>query len=142
MERWKLLRRVLKALVSLIANLLLWYVVPAYLYTQSKMAIPEWMIGLAIFVSITASLGEFFERKGIGGIFLSISSASEVAFIYLIAEGGCIEVNFRGMSITLEFKPLLYLLMLPPLIEVIKHIWGTIERSVSERAELVEYIKS
>lgn len=126
----RLLKRSLKALGTLLANLLLWYFLPLYIYSFFGLTLPNELVGFAIFISILASAGKFFQDRGIGGVMLAVSSAVEAAFIYLIANGGCIHMSVGWIAFDAEFRLLLYLLMLSPIVEVVKHIWGAIDRSV------------
>ncbi len=64
----------------------------------------------------------------------------EAIFIYNVTQGGVMTVNVSGFSATLEFKPILYLMMTTPLLGVVKQIYSAAHKSATQPVSMMETV--
>lgn len=72
----------------------------------------------------------------------AISAASlglvEAVYIYTITFGGTLTTTINGLSLTIGFKPIVYLLMTIPLLGIVKQVLEVIQKSSSQPVAMIE----
>jgi len=124
-------RRVLKAAGILAVNLFLWVVLPYYLGSflagiapTSPITIPGFIyefgfVITALQVSAALTQGTFPWVP-----FTMATYIVEALYLWLATDGGEIGVNFSGNTLSLEFRLILLILIIPPL-------WGAVRAPLS-----------
>ena len=124
----------LRAALSLIVSLILWYYVPSLLlkvvatppaiYTQGGLLV------FALLIGVLSALGYMFEDEPFGLIFGMGSNLATVVFLFLATNGGMLSFQAEGVSVTANFEPLLFLLILPSVLSIVRKAWAAATRSV------------
>ena len=115
-----------RAALVLITNVLIWFVVGNLLSSLITGSIPttsftsSLVLTYGIIITALQTLGALTEGMALS---VPINSASYIAsayFTYLALDGGKLSVAVRGLRIELVFPVLLFLLMLPSLVNVVR----------------------
>ena len=118
--------RVWRAALVLITNVLIWFVVGNLLSSLITGSIPttsftsSLVLTYGIIITALQTLGALTEGMALS---VPINSASYIAsayFTYLALDGGKLSVAVQGLRIQLVFPLLLFMLMLPSLINVVR----------------------
>lgn len=115
-------RRVLSAIWALVANVVLWIVIPYYLgvYLHSivpntPLAIPSFVYEFGIVFIVLDVGAAFFQGMAISVPFLSGAALLSVVYLWLVTNGGDLRVATSGLTVELGFRLLVYVFVLPSL---------------------------
>ncbi len=119
-------RRVSRASLVLITNVFIWFVIGNLLSSLITGSIPttsftnSLVLTYGIVITALQTLGALTEGMALSVPFNSASYIASAYFTYLALDGGKLSVAVRGLRIELVFPLLLFLLMLPSLINVVR----------------------
>lgn len=115
-------RRVAKALWALVVNVVLWIVIPYYIGTLlagkvagTPLTIPTFVYEFGILFTVLDVGAAYFDGMAISVPFLSGAALLSAVYLWLVTNGGDLSVAASGVTVGLEFRLLLYLLVLPSL---------------------------
>ena len=121
-------RRIWRALIQLVINVIFWVVIPTLLYgqfsqiTQSAHLPVSLDFIYAFGATITALqvLGALTEGMALSVVFISGSYITSAYYFWSALDGGNFAVATNGLNLTLSFEPLLFLIILPSLFWAIR----------------------
>ena len=128
-------RRITRAVLLLIENLIFWVVIPAFIYetlarSLSSAGISLLSIGILLSPTLIYTFGGIITGLQVlaalmEGMTISVPmvTGSHIASAYYIwtsTNGGMLAVSLSGISLTFAFQPLIFLLMLPSLFGVVR----------------------
>ena len=119
-------RRVWRAAIVLITNVFLWFVIGNLLSSLITGSIPttsftnSLVLTYGIVITALQTLGAITEGMALSVPFNSASYIASAYFTYLALDGGKLSVAVRGFRIELAFPLLLFMLMLPSLVNVVR----------------------
>ena len=119
-------RRVWRAALVLITNVFLWFVIGNLLSSLIAGSIPttsftsSLVLTYGIVITALQTLGALTEGMALSVPFNSASYIASAYFTYLALDGGKLSVAVQGLRIQLVFPLLLFMLMLPSLINVVR----------------------
>jgi len=124
-------RRVSRAIMRLVLNATLWVVIPSLIFGLISGLLPSgpfpretitWTFIYAFGATITGLqvLGALTEGMGISIPFVTGSHIASAYYIYAAVDGGALALSTAGMGLSLDFRPLLYLMMFPSLFAAIR----------------------
>ena len=119
-------RRVWRASLVLITNVFIWFVIGNLLSSLITGSIPttsftnSLVLTYGIVITALQTLGALTEGMALSVPFNSASYIASAYFTYLALDGGKLSIAVRGLRIELVFPLLLFLLMLPSLINVVR----------------------
>ena len=74
----------------------------------------------------------------------TISAASlglvQAVYIYTITNGGTLTTTLSGLSVTIEFKTIVYLMMAIPLLGIVKQVLERIHKSSTQPVTMIEVV--
>ena len=115
-------RRVAKALWALFLNAILWVAVPYYvggflgrLIPDTPLAIPSFVYEFGIIFIVLDVGAAFFDGMAASVPFLSGVALLSAVYLWLVTNGGNLAFSAQGMTFALDFKILVYLLIVPSL---------------------------
>ncbi len=119
-------RRVWRAAIVLITNVFLWFVIGNLLSSLITGSIPttsftnSLVLTYGIVITALQTLGALTEGMALSVPFNSASYIASAYFTYLALDGGKLSVAVRGLRIELAFPLLLFMLVLPSLVNVVR----------------------
>jgi len=119
-------RRIWRASLVLITNVFIWFVIGNLLSSLITGSIPttsftnSLVLTYGIVITALQTLGALTEGMALSVPFNSASYIASAYFTYLALDGGKLSIAVRGLRIELVFPLLLFLLMLPSLINVVR----------------------
>ncbi|TLY00303.1 MAG: hypothetical protein E6K90_04080 [Thaumarchaeota archaeon] len=119
-------RRVLRAALVLLTNVFIWFVIGNLLSSLIAGSIPttsftsSLVLTYGIVITALQTLGALTEGMALSVPFNSASYIASAYFTYLALDGGKLSVAVQGLRIQLVFPLLLFMLMLPSLINVVR----------------------
>jgi len=119
-------RRVWRAALVLITNVFLWFVIGNLLSSLITGSIPttsftnSLVLTYGIVITALQTLGALTEGMALSVPFNSASYIASAYFTYLALDGGKLSVAVRGLRIELAFPLLLFMLVLPSLVNVVR----------------------
>jgi hypothetical protein len=143
-ERVPLKKRVSRGAYMFVLDLVAWVIVPAFISSYLAQNVPTVpladlrfiytfgaiIIGLQLLASLT-------EGMAFSAVFSSGSNLASAFYIWEAVNGGVLSVGAEGAHVTLEFTPLLFLLMLPSLFGAVRSpISFFLDRSEASRPAL------
>jgi len=134
MEMVEVIERGLKAAISMFVSLILWYFIPSVLLqavvTPSPMVGEGGYLAFALLIGSLSALGYAFQDSPLGLVCGVGSNLATATFLYLAASGGVLTFEQGGMTVAADFQPLLYLLIAPSVLSMVRRVWGAISESV------------
>lgn len=123
---WK--RRIFRAVVLLVINLMSWVIIPAYILgliaklspSSSFLITPTIMYAFGLAITGLQVLGALTEGMSVSVPLLTGSYVAIAYYIYAAVNGGTLTLTSAGIGISLDFQALLYLMTLPPLFSAIR----------------------
>jgi len=118
--------RAWRASLVLITNLLLWFGVGIFLSSFITGSIPTTsftstlVLTYGIVITALQTLGALTEGMALSVPFNSASYIASAYFTYVALDGGKLSIAVQGLRIQLVFPLLLFLLMLPSLVNVVR----------------------
>jgi len=121
-------RRISRAIVSLVINLILWVVIPSYLFglisglapSNALTITPAFVYAFGFTITGLQVLGALTEGMAASVPLMTGSYVAMAYYIYAAVNGGTLALTAAGIGISLDFQPLLYLLVLPPLFSAVR----------------------
>ncbi len=124
-------KRVMSAVWAFIFNVILWIVIPYYIGSLLAGKVPETPITIPAFVYEFGALfiildvgAAFFIGRAAALPFLSGAALLSAVYLWLVTNGGVLSVSTSGISISLGFTLLVYILIVPSL-------WAAIRAPIS-----------
>ena len=124
-------KRVAAAIWALALNAIVWIVVPYYVGTLLAGKVPETPLTTPSFIYefgvlfIALDVGAaLFRGKAVAVACISGVAILSAVYLWLVTNGGVLSVTTSGISIGLEFTPLVYLFIVPS-------IWAAIRTPIS-----------
>ena len=121
-------RRISRAALRLVINVTLWVIIPSLIFGLISESLPSSPLTIsqtfiyAFGATITGLqvLGALTEGMGVSIPFVTGSHIASAYYIYAAVDGGTLALSTAGMGLSLDFRPLLYLTMLPSLFGAIR----------------------
>lgn len=114
--------------MQLVVNVIIWVIVPSYVFGLISGALPSSPLPItptfiyAFGAAITGLqvLGALTEGMAVSIPLVTGSHIALAYYIYAAVNGGTLALSAAGMGLSLDFRPLLYLMMLPSLFSAIR----------------------
>lgn len=113
-------RRIISAVWALVANAIVWIVIPYYLGMFLVKYVPDLPLGIPSFVYEFGTLfiildvgAAFFQGLAISLPFVSGAALLSAAYLWFVTNGGSLQVTTSGLDIGLGFQLLVYLFIVP-----------------------------
>jgi hypothetical protein len=139
--------RIAYAVVSGAVLLFAYYEIPSFLYKGIGSQLPSYLGGdgfyyYAVLIAVLSALNIVFKGKWLGDAAGIASAISQMTYLYIVANGGILSFAIGGLgaSVAVDFRPLLYLLMLPSALMLISTVVGAIGRSSTSKIGNAEEI--
>jgi branched-subunit amino acid transport protein len=141
-----LVGRIVYAGVRAALSLIIWYYLPITLMERLGLPVGEralLFLGPAAVIAALNAVKIVWAGTGLGAAAHAGASLAAAFWLYTVAEGGVITISTGELAgqlnlppdvvvaMTLDFRPLLYLFMLPLLLGVVRAAWGFLHREVS-----------
>lgn len=130
-ERPTLTKRVLRAVWAFIVNFVMWILIPALVAALITGRVADTPLMSSAFIYEFGALfiildvgAAFFKGTAVSVPFLSAASLLAAVYLWLVTSGGNIIITAAGLDIGLEFRVLLYIIILPS-------IWGIVKSPLS-----------
>jgi hypothetical protein len=127
--------RVGRAIWAFVVNAILWIVVPYYLgillanrVPETPLATPSFIYQFGVLFIILDVGAAFLDGMSFAVPFLSGAAILSAIYLWLVTNGGALSFHAAGMNVGLEFRLLVYLLVVPSLWSAVKapisyYIW-------------------
>lgn len=126
-------------------TIIIFYEVPNYFlksYTKSLPNLPfdntPLFVSYAILITILSSIQIIFQDHHAGDAAAVSNGIAQIFYIYIFANGGLITEHVSGMTLSLDFTTIIYLMMLPSALSIISSIISASSRSSVMASELAE----
>ena len=138
--------RLAYAVVSGAILLLLYTIIPQTIYS-SLGRIPSLLGGASFFdyallISVLSGFQIVFRGKWLGDAAAIGNGVSQIAYLFLVTDAGVLTVNLgnQGLGITIDFRTILYLLMLPSALLIVSTVVGSAARASTQKFEDAEQL--
>jgi hypothetical protein len=128
-----------------ILTIFIFYEIPDFLlknYTASLANLPldnePLFISYAILITILSSLQIIFQDHYFGDAAAIANGIAQIVYIYIFTNGGIIVEQLSGITVSLDFRTIIYLMMLPSALSVISSVISTSSRSSVTPSQLLE----
>lgn len=121
-------RRIFRAIMQLVINVILLVIIPAYVFGLISGSLPSSTLPItytfiytfgAIITGLQV-LGALTEGMAVSVPLVTGSHIALAYYIYAAVNGGTLALSTAGMGLSLDFRPLLYLMMLPSLFSAVR----------------------
>ena len=127
--------------VSIILNYILFFLVPirafnflGQLTPNLEANITPYFLAIEVLTAIRVML-----KDHILGAMASVSSGLVKAlYIYTITQGGIITMSLSGYLVTVDFKPIVYLMIIPLLLDIVKQIYDLANKSSAKPITMID----
>jgi len=133
--------RVIQAAVFVAINYAIFFIAPRFFFIYTGLITAEIEAAISTYFLMIASLTilHLLLKDHIIGFASAVGlGIVETLYIYIITNGGVLTLLYSGFTLTLEFKPLLYLMMALPLVNIVRQIVEYVGRSSTQPIEMVE----
>lgn len=134
----------MRATLALVTSLILWYYVPSLLLhdlsSPPVIFTQEGLLAFALVIGILAALGYMFEDGPVGFMCGLGGNLATIVFLYMATDGGVMTFQAEGLSMTADFQPLLFLLILPSTLSLVRRVWRAVSHSVGRPTEWEVYM--
>jgi len=133
--------RAIQAAIFVAINYVIFFITPRLFFIHTGLLTAEIDAAISSYFLIIASLTilHLLLKDHIIGLASAVGLAIvEALYLYVITNGGVLTLSYGGYTLTLAFKPLLYLMMALPLVNMVKQIVEYIGRSSAQPIEMVE----
>jgi hypothetical protein len=133
--------RAFQAAIFVAINYVIFFIAPSLFFSSTGLLTAEIEAAISSYFLIIASLTvlHLLLKDHIIGLASSVGlGIVESIYIYVITDGGVLTISYGGFALTLEFKPLLYLMMAIPLVNTVKQIIDYVGRSAAQPVGMVE----
>jgi len=133
--------RAVQAAIFVAINYAIFFIAPSVFYSNLGLLTPETVTAISSYFLIIGSLTviHLLLKDHIIGFASSVAlGIVQALYIYVITNGGVLSISYGGLSLTLEFKPLLYLMMATPLVNMVKQIMDYLSSSAAQPVQMVD----
>jgi hypothetical protein len=133
--------RAIQAAIFVAINYVIFFITPRFFFIHTGLLTAEIEAAISSYFLMIASLTilHLLLKDHIIGLASAVGLAIvEALYLYVITNGGVLTLSYGGYTLTLTFKPLLYLMMALPLVNMVKQIVEYIGRSSAQHIEMVE----
>jgi hypothetical protein len=95
-------------------------------------------ISYAVLIAILSSLQMIFKDHHIGDAAAAANGFAQIFYIFIFTNGGLITEQLSGVTVSLDFRSIIYLMMLPSALSIISAVISASSRSSVMSSELVE----
>jgi hypothetical protein len=121
-------KRIYHAVVQLVINLVLWVVIPSLVYSaisglSSSSPLPvnlTFVYAAGATITGLQVIGALTEGMALSVPFVTGSHLASAYYLYAVVNGGIFAFSAVGVSLSLEFQPLLFLILLPSLFSAVR----------------------
>ena len=117
----------MRALYVLVVNLFLWVVIPSLIaaqlgpiFARLPLATLDFIYEFGAVITGLQVLGALTEGRAVSAVFSAGSYVASAYYIWAAGGGGSLTFEQSGITLTLDFRTLLFLLVLPSLIGAIR----------------------
>ena len=99
-------------------------------------------LSYAILITVLSAVQVIFQGKFLGDAAAVGNGVAQIFYIYIFTNGGVIQefVSSAGVGLVLDFKTILYLMMIPSALSIVSAIVTASSRSSVERSQMIEEI--
>ena len=136
--------RILHAAVVGALSLFVWFTFPSLLVQGLGEFAPidmNLVYVYAFLITFTTVLRIVLKERGLGVVSGVGSGLISALFLYHMTGGGVLSMSLDGLELVVAFQPLLYLLMLSPILLSLKNLWGAVDTSASQGLKEGEEIR-
>ncbi len=133
--------RAAQAALFVVFNYLIFFLAPSLFFGAVGLLDPSLESTIANYFLVIGCLSvlQILLKGHMVGVASAIGlSIVQALYIYIITEGGALSISYSGLALTLEFKPLLYLMMATPLVNIVKQVYDLAHRAVMQPISMVE----
>jgi hypothetical protein len=96
-------------------------------------------LSYAILITILSGVQIIFQGKFIGDAAAVANGVAQIFYIYIFTNGGIIKefISSSGITLALDFRTVLYLMMIPSSLSIVSAIVAASSRSSVQRSEIV-----
>lgn len=121
-------RRISHAIVQLVINLVFWVIMPSLIYgavsgLSSSSPLPvtsAFIYAAGATITGLCVLGALTEGMAVSVAFVTGSYLASAYYLYAVVNGGIFAYSASGTSLSLDFQPLLFLILLPSLFSAVR----------------------
>jgi len=95
-------------------------------------------ISYAILITILSSLQIIFQDHYFGDAAAIANGIAQIVYIYIFTNGGIIVEQLSGITVSLDFRTVIYLMMLPSALSIISSVISTSSRASVGSSQLLE----
>jgi hypothetical protein len=99
-------------------------------------------VSYAILLTVLSGLQIVFQGKFLGDAAAVSNGFAQIFYIYVFTNGGIIQefVSSAGVAVALDFKTILYLMMIPSALSIVSTIVAASTRSSVQKSAMIEEI--
>lgn len=135
------LARGLYTVILVIINFLIFFIAPTLTLGFAGLLTPELKAVIAGFlgtIEVLTVMRIVLKEHVLGAVSAAALGIVEAFYGYTITRGGSIVVSFNGFSIILEFKLLVYLMMIGPILGTVEQVYEMVSRSSAKQITMIE----
>ncbi len=133
--------RAIQAAIFVAINYAIFFAAPVLLFSTTGLITSELeatILGYFI-VIVSLTILHILLKDHIIGLASSVGlGIVQALYIYVITKGGELTISYSGLMLTLNFEPIVYLMMAIPLVNMAKQISEYVGRSSAQPIEMVE----
>jgi len=133
--------RAVQAAIFVAINYAIFFIAPSLFYSNLGLLTAETETAISSYFLVIGSLTviHLLLKDHIIGFASSVALAIvQALYIYVITNGGVLSITYGEIALTLEFKPLLYLMMATPLVNMVKQIFDYLSSSAAQPIQMLE----
>ena len=133
--------RAVQAAIFVAINYAIFFIAPSLFYSNLGLLTAEIETAISSYFLVIGSLTviHLLLKDHIIGFASSVALAIvQALYIYVITNGGVLSITYGEIALTLEFKPLLYLMMATPLVNMVKQILDYLSSSAAQPIQMLE----
>jgi len=126
-------------------TIVIFYELPTLLlknYTTSLSNLPldngPLFISYAVLITILSSLQIIFQDHYFGDVAAVSNGIAQIFYIFIFTNGGLITEQVSGITVSLDFRTIIYLMMLPSALSIISSVVSASSRSSVASSQLLE----
>ena len=136
----ELVMRGIKITMLSAINFVAWFLIPSFISTTLPGGLPVSTVtvaGFAVTIILLSAAGGLFSGTFVE--YLARASAALVSVVYLVVITNfgdlrmLVKLESQAVDVSLSFTPLVYILMVPPLLSILINAWGLIAYSGEKR---------
>jgi hypothetical protein len=95
-------------------------------------------VSYAVLITILSSVQIIFQDHFIGDVAAISNGIAQIAYIFIFTNGGLITEQLSGITVTLDFSTIIYLMMLPSALSIVSSVISASSRSSVSSTQMVE----